>query len=94
MIRFEYDQRENVVTCSGHAGMAPKGQDIVCAGVSALIQALAQYSCVTTLEEGVRLQPGEGVHEWDVMAQLVETGVRCIVEEYRGRVMMTVGAGD
>ena len=34
---------ENRLTVSGHAGYAPKGQDIVCAAVTALVFALAGY---------------------------------------------------
>jgi uncharacterized protein YsxB (DUF464 family) len=32
--------RKNYIQVSGHAGHAPPGQDIVCAGVSALVQTL------------------------------------------------------
>lgn len=32
--------RRDGITISGHAGYAPAGQDIVCAGVSALTQTL------------------------------------------------------
>ena len=35
---------------SGHAGFAPKGQDIVCAGVSALVMSLAD-----TVENAIKL---------------------------------------
>ena len=37
---------KNRLTVSGHAGYAPKGQDIVCAAVSALV-----YALIGTLEE-------------------------------------------
>lgn len=40
MIKAVYDPAANALTISGHAGYAPQGQDIVCAGVSALIYAL------------------------------------------------------
>ncbi|EGO64432.1 ribosomal-processing cysteine protease Prp [Acetonema longum] len=40
-ITITRDQSGNIVTfyVKGHAGIAPRGQDIVCAGVSALAQA-------------------------------------------------------
>lgn len=38
MIRWENSETRLSVT--GHAGQAPHGQDIVCAGVSALVQTL------------------------------------------------------
>lgn len=43
MIRIRCTQRENLMNLlvAGHAGYAQRGQDVVCAGVSALINALA-----------------------------------------------------
>lgn len=42
MIRVTYKQdgARHALTVKGHAGEAPAGQDIVCAGVSAIVQAL------------------------------------------------------
>lgn len=40
------------LTAAGHAGAAPKGQDIVCAAVSALVQTLAAW---VTEDPGQRL---------------------------------------
>lgn len=40
MIRIMYDPEELILKLSGHAGSAPKGQDLVCAAVSALFGAL------------------------------------------------------
>jgi uncharacterized protein YsxB (DUF464 family) len=37
-IKYDRDNRINGFTCSGHAGYAEKGTDIVCAAVSALTQ--------------------------------------------------------
>ncbi len=44
MIKAEISYGENscIVKICGHAGYAPKGQDIVCAGVSALSSALLE----------------------------------------------------
>ena len=44
MIVAEYwsKGRERVLLVRGHANTAPKGQDLVCAGVSALVYALAE----------------------------------------------------
>ena len=44
MIRAAFGK--NCLTVEGHAGYAPKGQDIVCAAVSALV-----YALIGTLEE-------------------------------------------
>lgn len=35
-------QSSNSITIEGHAGYAPRGQDIVCAGISTLVQTLIQ----------------------------------------------------
>lgn len=46
MIRAEYRRKGPEgpeLTVSGHAGFAPAGEDIVCAGVSALVGALGAY---------------------------------------------------
>lgn len=57
MIRVVYTK--NRLTLRGHAGYAPRGQDIVCAAVSALI-----YALVAALEEKgavqeVQIRPGQ-----------------------------------
>lgn len=41
MITITYDRANNSVCIRGHAGAGPKGEDVVCAGVSALAQTLA-----------------------------------------------------
>lgn len=40
MIRIVYERDEYIVTVSGHAAFSTQGTDIVCAGVSALTQAM------------------------------------------------------
>ena len=63
MIQVTYYRLYNRVTVEGHAGSAPKGQDLVCASASALALTLAGnvaymqsqdavYGVITTLEEG------------------------------------------
>lgn len=41
MISIIYDRANNSVRIRGHAGAGPKGEDVVCAGVSTLAQTLA-----------------------------------------------------
>lgn len=43
MIRAEYRRKGPELAVTGHAGFAPAGEDIVCAGVSALVGALGHY---------------------------------------------------
>lgn len=40
MIVAEYETRHNRLTVKGHAGAAPKGEDLICAGVTTLVEAL------------------------------------------------------
>lgn len=41
VIVIKYDARRGLLRCDGHAGYAPRGQDIVCAAVSAVLYTLA-----------------------------------------------------
>ncbi|MBQ6774182.1 MAG: ribosomal-processing cysteine protease Prp [Synergistaceae bacterium] len=44
MIKIKFLNQENIFTgieCSGHSGYSQRGSDIICAGVSALMNALA-----------------------------------------------------
>jgi uncharacterized protein YsxB (DUF464 family) len=56
---IEVRVRKNYIQVSGHAGHAPPGQDIVCAGVSALTQALLM-SIDSLAEDRIkyRISPG------------------------------------
>lgn len=40
MITAEFDTKYNKLTVTGHAGAAEKGQDLICAGVTTLVEAL------------------------------------------------------
>ena len=47
------------ITIEGHAGYAPRGQDIVCAGISTLVQTLLQsFEDLCTDEITYHLKPG------------------------------------
>lgn len=47
------------ITIEGHAGYAPRGQDIVCAGISTLVQTLIQsFEDLCTDEISYHLKPG------------------------------------
>jgi uncharacterized protein YsxB (DUF464 family) len=78
------------ITVTGHAGYAPSGQDIVCAGVSTLIQTLIQsVEELTTDKIQYDMQPG-AVHIkfWclsDLTKGLVDAffiGVKLIADTY------------
>lgn len=40
MIVAEYETKHNRLTVKGHAGAAKKGEDLICAGVTTLVEAL------------------------------------------------------
>ena len=42
MIEITYEKQANTLTVTGHAGAGRKGEDIVCAAVSALVLTLAE----------------------------------------------------
>lgn len=50
MTRITYNQKQMMIKAEGHAGYAEYGKDIVCAGVSALMQSLRP----ALLERGIR----------------------------------------
>ena len=83
MIRAKFTQ--NRLTVEGHAGYAPKGQDIVCAAVSALV-----YALIGTLEETenaaeVILRPGYAAveaREKTAAFDLVRCGLGQLAERY------------
>ena len=83
MIQAAFDK--NRLRVSGHAGYAPKGQDIVCAAVSALV-----YALIGTLEETenvaeVVLRPGYAAVEAKketATFDLVRCGIGQLAEKY------------
>ena len=89
MITIIYDEKEHdmILQASGHAGYAPKGQDIVCAAVSCLMQTLA-YSVdggTATRDPGgdnvLRVQAAQSS---DALAkfELVTDGLMLLAKQY------------
>jgi len=110
MIRVEYRPEVPEMTFRGHAGYAPAGQDIVCAGVSALFGALAQ-SLQRKEDDGsgtLEIQEGDGT--WrvafhatgegqDEISQIFETisdGIQLMEETYPEHLSLrrSVGCGE
>lgn len=68
MIQIHVDSTQIVV--EGHAGFAPLGQDIVCAGVSALTQTLVQALDVLVPEEAsFYIEPGKAVIQFQTHSE-------------------------
>ena len=100
MITIHFDGLH--MTASGHAGFAPNGQDIVCAGVSALSYAAAEYLTQMhhwgKLEEEpvIVMKPGEirlecepiltAQAEAEHVFRFLEIGCRLIAESFMDNV--------
>lgn len=95
MIVIEYDK--DSIKLRGHANYAPAGQDIVCAGVSVLIQTLIQSVETLTADEiEYSMQPGTvDIKFWclsDLTKVLIDAffiGVKGIAESYPDNVKLT-----
>ena len=89
MITIIYDEKghDMILQASGHAEYAPKGQDIVCAAVSALMQTLA-YSVdggtVTQSQDDCNILTVQAEQSFDNMAkfELVTDGLMLLAQQY------------
>lgn len=99
-VRFEKseDGKSLILTVKGHAGQAPKGQDIVCASASILAYTVAQ-AVLNMREQGklkktptVRLNEGDAVitckpnracyNDALILFQMAETGYDLLSHKY------------
>ena len=93
MITIIYDEagQDMSLQASGHAGYAPKGQDIVCAAVSTLMQSLAYsvdngtVTCDPGGESILRVQASRSL---DTLAkfELVTDGLMLLAQQYPANV--------
>ena len=82
--------RKDGLTVSGHAGYAPAGQDIVCAGVSALTQTLIRsVEDLTSDKIKYKISPGGVDIEYGNLSEKSRTlvdsffiGILLIADEY------------
>ncbi|MGI6377666.1 MAG: ribosomal-processing cysteine protease Prp [Bacilli bacterium] len=65
---YKKDELINKVTIKGHSNFAPKGEDIVCAGVSAI-----GVGIVNALNEITKVQPEYKAQEGDFEVKFLET---------------------
>ncbi len=94
MILIEHDKQS--IKIRGHANYAPIGQDIVCAGVSVLIQTLIQsVFTLTTDKIEYSMQPGSvDIKFWclsDLTKVLIDAffiGIKGIAESYPDNVKL------
>ena len=105
MIRVEYRPEVPEMRFAGHAGFAPAGNDIVCAGVSALYGALVMRLAQIEEAGGGTLSVAEEAGGWRVRFcsdgecpepfRTVWTGLQLIAEEYPNHLeTRSVGCGE
>ena len=78
MIKIHIDEDNQTLIVTGHADYAENGKDIVCAGVSALVQTLEIYA----IEHGGKSVHRPGYARVDIMQGSAEV-FRCIAEGLR-----------
>ena len=91
---IEITHSEGCITVKGHADYAPIGQDIVCAGVSVLVQTLIQsMEEICTDEIQYDMQPGSVEIRYGELTVSAKTllvsffiGVQMIADEYPNNV--------
>ena len=92
MIQITYNEvgEGMILRAEGHAGYAEKGKDIVCAAVSALLQALA-YSVGNGVIDGGNTLTVQAAQSCDNMAkfELVMDGLQLLAEQYPENVRYT-----
>lgn len=93
MICIKYFPQEARLQVRGHAGYAPEGQDIVCAGISALFCTLAMHSLTELREEADWrvIIAMEGAQE--VMRpyfEMIAQGMTDIAKQYPDHVLMGI----
>ena len=94
MIRLTLHQTDGQLTgfeCTGHAGYAEAGQDIVCAAVSILTTTCANaLESVAGIQATVHAEPGKMMlslprdagHDAQVILKAMRQGLRDLAEEY------------
>lgn len=90
-------KQRNRIILKGHANYAPIGQDIVCAGVSTLVQALIQSIEVLTADKieydmspgTVDIKFGNLSEQAQLLIDSFFIGVKNIADEYPDHVRLT-----
>lgn len=87
---IEISVREDGIAVTGHAGYAPEGQDIVCAGVTALVQSLIKsFEDLTADKIEYDISPGAADIKYGNLSEKAKTlvdsffiGVLIIADEF------------
>ena len=92
MIRGIYDEDNLIIILSGHADYAPKGKDIVCAGVSALAFTYAKHlGGYERKENGMILKAKSKDESEKMLFKMITEGMRLIANDYPKNFLLTKG---
>ena len=105
MVKAKYTVEGDIHTLSvvGHANYAEYGKDIVCAGVSALVQALVGWieenswkvECISVdPKEGEVIISCEGGEEIAAVFNMTSVGLEQIAQSYPDYVQIDIGTAD
>lgn len=87
-IKYDIDDKGFRIEASGHSGYAEIGKDIVCAGISTLLQTLIIHTdCFAHVKEGYLYCMGNEPE----YAQFVLTGLRVLEENYKDNIQVVQG---
>ena len=100
--RYDRDGEMHTLSVNGHAGYADKGQDIVCAGVSAIVYALIGWlenniEAFTSIDEnnGEVIISCEGDEKVEAVFYMAAIGIESIMNAYPDHVdIEIVGVAD
>lgn len=76
MTKVFYNTNEMYIRVRGHAGAAPAGEDLICAGISALTQALLNQLREEEEQKHIQL-------DWVMFPGIIEIKVKPDTEHYR-----------
>lgn len=92
MIRGIYDEKSLILILEGHANYAPKGQDIVCAGVSALAFTYANYlGRYEKFKKGMILRAKSKKECEEKVFRMIIGGLQLIAKDYPENFLLTKG---
>ena len=102
--RYDRDGETHTLSVNGHAGYADKGQDIVCAGVSAIVYSLlgwlennSEYITFVSVDDnnGEAIISCEGDEKVSVAFYMAAIGIENIMNAYPAHVeIQIVGIDD
>ncbi len=93
-ITYEFSGLEFSMAADGHAGFADMGNDIVCAGISVLVQSLIEYLPFATKDFDYSAEPGHvrikaKGYDAVVCARMTIAGLEVLQSQYPRHIQLT-----